>query len=202
MNRFAVGTLDSRLFGRIRGKHDAPAWERNTPAEIAEATPWMVDFAGVDATYSYLDETIGKILTRCAEGEFPDVYPILSNLNDDTLEELKGSLQLRNLAVWTKKGKDWRIAGVLDVSLKEALLEVIANEGKGSKDLKAKSEISQAGWANRLSGLVRMRLITRNRAGKTFQYGATPRLIEPATELVTDNNLFLRSAYGVSRPGK
>jgi hypothetical protein len=196
---FEVAALGTSLFGRRRGEHDAPSWQAQVPANISSPTPWIIDFATVDATYSYLDATLGELLSTCASGRYPDVLPVARNLKDDTLEELLASLHLRNAALWIQKGKDWRVAGPLDPSLKEALINVGTNEGKGSKELLPKGAITQAGWANRLTQLMHLRLVMRTRVGKTFHYKATPRVIEPECVLELSNTLFLRSAHGLSR---
>lgn len=197
---FRVADLGASLFGRGRGERDLVDWQRSVPQSSTLATPWLVDFAGVTVTYSYIDATLGEILSQISAGKYPEVYPAVINASADTLEELLACLELREAAIWILKEQSWRVAGPLDVSLQEALLQIATDEGHGSKVLSAGSSITQAGWSNRLTALVRHRLITRTRTGKSFNYRATPRIVTPVYALEVSPAMFLRSSHGLSRP--
>jgi hypothetical protein len=173
-------------------------------AENAAATPgpWVLDFDKVDGSYSYLDATLGELLTTMVGDRWPGILPAARNISETTLDELMPVLRLREVAIWTQvKGeKRWRVAGDLDDSARQTLLQLIAADSPlGSMQLKKTNDnISQSGWANRLTALARLRLVYRERIKKTFTYRVTPQLIEQKPSIDHTSALFVREAHGIS----
>lgn len=194
---FNVADLGISLLGRHKGLEHGPEWDRRIP-NPASSLAWLVDFTGVTTSSSYVNATLGEILTNCTAGKHPDVYPVLRIPNEDVLDEVLICLHNRNLAVWLQLGNAWRVAGVLDATLRDTLIHVATQEGRGTKDFLTKANITQAGWSNRLTALVRHRLIIRTRKSKTFEYHLPPRVVEPSCSIETSPALFVRSPSGLS----
>jgi hypothetical protein len=145
-----------------------------------EPAPIFLDFKGVNvATSSFLRSGILAFRDHCVRMGL-NLFPVLANINDDIVDDLKVMLEQRGDAfVVCDIGDDGRvlsvrIVGALDEKQRVTLEAVIQEGETDAATLKEKHEetekIGTTGWNNRLSSLAEKGLVVEVRRGRGKLY--------------------------------
>lgn len=100
-----------------------------------------------------------------------DVFPILVNCNEEIRLELHEVMVAQRLPITINTTKP-EVLGWLEPALRDTWELLLARGGQGSASELAETSasIGHTAWANRLSELHRLRLVTRVREGKKWRY--------------------------------
>lgn len=142
--------------------------------------PLFLDFRDVGlATGSYLREAVLKLKRHCRD-EGLNIYPVLANINEGTLQELDLALKAQSDAIFIcnldTRGKvtSARLVGVLedkDLKTFEAVSEGKEVDAASLADKYAAQErIGPTGWNNRLASLVSKGILREIRRGRAKFY--------------------------------
>lgn len=167
----------SYLTGATKAQNDLPkVIEELTKANIGETI--ILDFKGVEhVSASFWNGIIPTVYAFAADEE-REIFPIVCNVREDSLEELEIALKNRGMAILVAKKEadclsELKLIGVIDDAHKETF-DLINSYGEvGAGDLvsaKKKESVGLTGWSNRLSTLYHMRLIRRSKQGRSFRY--------------------------------
>jgi hypothetical protein len=146
------------------------------------ATPTVVflDFAGVTvATGSFLRECVLGFRDYCRRSQ-PNLYPVVANLAEAVLEELRDLLTQRRQAMVCcvlgpgDRPADPRVEGVLEekqtVTLDAVLEMQEADAGSLAERFASTEKIGVTGWNNRLASLVAEGMLIEARSGRAKKY--------------------------------
>lgn len=144
-----------------------------------EHTPLFLNFKGVNvATSSFLRSGILAFRDHCVRMGF-NLYPVLANLNDEIIDDLKLVLEQRGDAFVVCDLDDGlvssvRVVGSLDEKQRLTLEAVIREGETDAVSLKEKHEktesIGTTGWNNRLSSLAEKGLVMEVKRGRGKLY--------------------------------
>jgi hypothetical protein len=144
-----------------------------------ERTPLFLNFEGVHvATSSFLRSGILAFRDHCVRMGL-NLYPVLANLSDETIDDLKLVLEQRGDAfiVCALDGggvSSVRVVGSLDEKQRLTLEAVIKEGETDAASLKDKHEetesIGTTGWNNRLSSLAEKGLLMEVKRGRGKLY--------------------------------
>ena len=178
MLRIAKEVGSTQLAGSDMGISDLP----KLLATVLKAGPEeliMLDFTGVDATASYLSQSVVKLVRMSNAGEL-DKFFIFTGLNAHTLDDLEIVLKLQKMAAFLtnspKKGvsaETVKVIGHLEPLYQKTLNQVLAVNSATAEELmsKAKGEhIQKTGWLNRLAFLSSQKLIRREKHAREFVF--------------------------------
>jgi hypothetical protein len=106
------------------------------------------------------------------------LFPVIVGGSDEVIDDVNDFFRARNLPVLqvTKRSKSEfksaRLLGTLDRHLASTLVSLAKQREATAADLAAKSgeSITVNAWSNRLGDLYGLRLVTRRRDGKFWQY--------------------------------
>lgn len=139
----------------------------------------LLDFTGVDATASYLSQSVVKLVRMSNAGEL-DKFFIFSGLNAHTQDDLEIVLKLQKMAAFLSESSKGiisseavRVIGHLDPLYRKTLNQVLTVKSATAEDLmfKAKGEgIQKTGWLNRLAFLSSQKLIRREKRAREFVF--------------------------------
>jgi hypothetical protein len=147
---------------------------------IAAPTVIALDFHGVTvATGSFLRECVLGFRDYCRRSQ-ANLYPVVANLNDTVLEELRDLLKHRRQAVvccglvGDDQITDPRVEGVLEekqiATLDAVLLMGEADAASLAERLGATDKIGPTGWNNRLASLAAEGMLIETRTGRAKRY--------------------------------
>ena len=168
-----------RLNGATKAQLDLPKFVKEfTKVNKGEAI--ALDFKGIEqVSASYWNVVVPAVYSFAADEE-QEVFPIICNVEENSLEDLKIALKNRGIAVLLAKKKaeflsDLELIGQIDDTHKEAFNLVNSYREISAGDLASQNEdkagsIGLSGWNNRLATLYRMRLIRRVKQGRSFKY--------------------------------
>jgi len=167
------------LNGATRAQLDLPKFvEELTKVNKGEMVTF--DFKGVEQVSASYWNSIVPAIYSFASDEEREVFPIICNVERNSLEDLELALKNRGIAVLVANKKtggisELKLFGVIDDAHKETFILVNSHGEIGSGDLVSKEEhkegnIGLSGWNNRLATLYRMRLIRRVKRGRSFRY--------------------------------
>jgi hypothetical protein len=145
-----------------------------------EPTPLFLDFKGVNvATSSFLRSGILGFRDHCIRMGL-NLYPILANLNDEIIDDLKVVLEQRGDAFVVCSLSDngrvssVRVVGSLDEKQRLTLEAVIKEGETDAASLKEQHEetesIGTTGWNNRLTSLAEKGLVVEVKRGRGKLY--------------------------------
>lgn len=144
-----------------------------------EPTPIVLNFKGVDvATSSFLRAGILAFRDHCVRMGL-NLFPVLANINDDIVDDLKVMLEQRGDAFVVCNTDDdgqvssVRVVGSLDEK-QRLTLEAVIREGETDaatlKETHRAEEIGTTGWNNRLSSLAEKGLVVEVKRGRGKLY--------------------------------
>jgi hypothetical protein len=146
---------------------------------ITVPTVVVLDFAGVTvATGSYLRECVLGFRDYCRRSQ-PNVFPVVANLNETVLEELRDLLKFCRQALICcetsgDRLKNPRVEGVLEekqlVALDAVLRVSEADAASLAESFASTEKIGSTGWSNRLASLVAEGILMESRSGRTKRY--------------------------------
>jgi hypothetical protein len=144
-----------------------------------EHTPLFLDFEGVDfASSSFLRSSVLAFRDHCVRMGL-NLYPVLANLGEEIIDDLKVVLEPRGDAFIVCDLKDGqvssvRVVGSLDEKQRLTLDAVIREGEADAASLKDKHEeterIGTTGWNNRLSSLAEKGLLMEVKRGRGKLY--------------------------------
>jgi hypothetical protein len=146
----------------------------------AVPTTIALDFAGVTvATSSFLRECVLGFRDYCRRSQ-PDLHPVVANLNETVLEELRDLLKDRRQALvcCALDGGgaivDARVEGVLEekqiVTLDAVLASGEADAASLADRFTSTDKIGLTGWNNRLASLAAEGILIEARVGRAKKY--------------------------------
>lgn len=127
----------------------------NTVMELSFANIRFIDV-------SCADEVVVRALARLEASEFPDRFMILTNVQEQHVENIDVALKVAKKAVLVRNEQEWRILGELVTSFRDALESVVKTKEITAKELQQKmgyATINQASTI--LSTLYDKRLVAR-----------------------------------------
>lgn len=141
----------------------------------------FLDFSKVTATGSFFREAVLQLRDYCIARRF-NLYPVIANANEDTLDELNRLFELSPDAVFicdlNRDGKviSPRLFGLLEEK-QEITFEAVLRERETdaptlAKKYKEDSGIGTTGWNNRLASLANKGLITETKKGRSKIYSS------------------------------
>ena len=132
----------------------------------------VLDFSGVDATASYLSQSVVKLLRMANAGEL-DRFFVFTGVNKHTRDDLEIVLTLQKMAALladsSKKlgtPQALEVIGHLEPLYRSTLERIFSMKKATAEDLMsdAKEErIQKTGWLNRLAFLANQRLIRKEK---------------------------------------
>lgn len=170
---------DPVLAGLLRGQQLYNKLISQMPRSAVPQTLFL-DFRNVDlATGSYLRESILGLKRYC-RNEGLNIYPVLANINEDTLQELELALKAQSDAIFIcnldarDRVSSVRLVGILedkDLKTFEALSKCQEVDAASLAEQYATQErIGPTGWNNRLAGLVAKGIVKEIRRGRAKFY--------------------------------
>jgi len=144
-----------------------------------EGTVVVLDFCHVGIIdFSCADEIIAKLVARLNSQEYGDKFIILKELSHNQEENINVAMERKRLAILSfKEGGGWRILGILNPYLTEALNYVMERGTITARELAdiTQAEISAA--STKLINLHKLRLVLREsenlpERGRQFVYRA------------------------------
>jgi hypothetical protein len=129
----------------------------------------ILDFNGVDATASYLSQSVIKLL-RMANGGELDCFFVFAGLNKNTRDDLEIVLMLQKMAALLTNSKkigsaqSLEVVGHLEPLYRSTLNRILSVKSATAEELMsgAKEEaIQKTGWLNRLAFLAGKKLIQK-----------------------------------------
>ena len=138
-------------------------------------TDLELDFSEVTAmTHSFVDECLGRLLSKRAAGDLPPVLMTAGGLNDETAEEIDIALSRRKLGLVRIDGDRPVLLGADDY-LKETFDQGAAREEFRAADLAEELGTTPQNMNNRLKALVDSGALRRVRStipggGREFVY--------------------------------
>ncbi len=147
---------------------------------LAVPTVIALDFYGVTvATGSFLRECVLGFRDYCRRSQ-PNLYPVIANLDETVLEELRDLLKHRRQALvcCRLEGDDQfrtpRVEGVLEekqvVTLDAVLAMGEADAATLAEQLGSTDKIGPTGWNNRLASLAAEGILIETRNGRAKRY--------------------------------
>lgn len=169
--KMATQVGDTQLAGTDMGVSHLPklleAALRGENGEII-----VLDFSGVDATASYLSQSVVKLLRMANAGEL-DRFFVFTGVNKHTRDDLEIVLTLQRMAALLtdspkKLGapRSLAVIGHLEPLYRSTLEKILSMKSATAEDLMsdAKDEsIQKTGWLNRLAFLANQRLIRKEK---------------------------------------
>lgn len=167
------------LVGKIGGQRDLPKFMAAISA-IPDGSTVILDWSGVEhASASYFGSAILPILRMATNGDL-DRYFIFSNVNQNSLDELKLVVEFLNLVVLLgdvdrdNEIENVRLIGKLESPYSETF-EAISNAQTASaatlhKKQNKNIKIGKTGWANRLAYLSELRLVRKQKVGRELVF--------------------------------
>jgi hypothetical protein len=145
-----------------------------------EPTPLFLDFEGVrTATASFLRESVLKFRDYCIQSQL-NLFPIVANANQDTLEDLTLALKVRGdvclICQIDKRGRilNPNVLGELEDKQRitfEAVKEAMEVDATTlARAYGAKEGIQVTGWNNRLASLAAKGLLMEIKRGRSKVY--------------------------------
>ena len=167
--------LGTFLQGRPLGKkHFARLCE--LLSETATGEVIFLDFSGVEVvTGSWINEAIVPLLNWSVDDR-TNLYPVLTNVSRDWLDDLQLVADLTHTCFLTAVGKLPKrgvLVGNLDSAQHETLDAVLAeNEVTGAELERSRSDdgVKATAWNNRLKDLFGKRLLKRQKRGREQVY--------------------------------
>ena len=145
----------------------------------SEPKPLFLDFSEVIATGSFFREAVLQLRDYCIARRF-NLYPVVANANEDTLDELSKLFIFSPDAMFVcnldKKGKviSPRLVGTLEEKQKITFEAVLREKEADAPTLAKKHQeiegIGTTGWNNRLASLANKGLIAETRKGRSKIY--------------------------------
>lgn len=167
--------FDSVLVTRRVGARVASALAARL-ASLPLGSALVVDFSGVEILdYSFSDEALGKVGSRCVGGEFGERYLLVAGLTDELRENLESALRLREMPLAAIGGGQWGIVGPMRAHLAE-VVAILGQRGQATaREVAGTLGIALNTASNRLMELHRLRVVRRSEAvlpggGKQFVY--------------------------------
>jgi hypothetical protein len=164
--------LGRQLRGRTGGRKDF----NRICALLSQLPPGetvLLDFQGVEVVSASWVNSALVPLFQWAANEHTDLFPILTNLSGDDLDEFRlVSEQSGHCFLVVKPGRAMKAAdlvGDLDAKQRETLESVIAQPGITGAKL-ASRETKATAWNNRLKDLFVRRLLRREKRGREHVY--------------------------------
>ncbi len=127
---------------------------------------------------SCADEVVVRVLAELEVGELPDRFMILTNVQEQHVENIDVALKVAKKAVLARTEQEWRIFGELAKSLHDALKQVIEAKEITARELQTRmgyTTINQASTV--LVSLYEKRLVAREPfresvpgGGRQFKY--------------------------------
>lgn len=147
---------------------------------VAAPTVVVLDFRGITvATSSFLRECVIGFRDTCRRSQF-NVYPVVANLNDVVLEELRDLLKQRRQALVCceicsdNRIVSARVEGVLEekqlVTLDAILAAGEVDAGWLAEQFSSTEKLSSTGWSNRLASLAAEGILVETRSGRVKRY--------------------------------
>jgi hypothetical protein len=162
--------------------HGAVVLSRLVAQVHRTAVPAIIalDFSGVMvATGSFLRECVFGFREYCRRSQ-PNLYPVVANLNETVLEELRDLLKNRRQALvcCVLEGEDAivdpRVEGVLEekqlVTLDAVLASGEADAASLAERFASTDKIGLTGWNNRLASLATEGILIEARIGRAKKY--------------------------------
>jgi hypothetical protein len=139
----------------------------------------VLDFSGVDATASYLSQSVVKLVRMANAGEI-DKFFIFACVNKHTRDDLEIVLKLQKMAAFLadspdniSAGNSVSVIGHLDPLHRQTLDRVLATTSTTAGQLMSTAKgqsIQKTGWLNRLAFLTDQKLVRREKREREFVF--------------------------------
>lgn len=139
----------------------------------------ILDFSGVNATASYLSQSVIKILRMANAGDINRFF-VFANVNKHTRDDLEIVLNFQKMAALIKGSskelnmpKSIEVIGYLEPHYRTTFDQILLSKSVTAEELMAAAKgenIQKTGWLNRLAFLANQRLIRREKRAREFVF--------------------------------